>query len=71
MLDWLLPFDENLVDDEEQRVDRVEVYGDIQDDDQERERELLHKEKEVDRYFNPGSLSAGGSGTRTDARPLP
>ena len=25
--DWLQPFDENLVDDEEQRVARVEVYG--------------------------------------------
>ena len=36
LLDWLQPFDENLVDDHEQRVARVEVYGDIQDDDQER-----------------------------------
>ena len=35
--DWLQPFKENLVDEEDQRVDRVEVYGDIQDDDQERE----------------------------------
>ena len=35
--DWLQPFDENLVDEEEQRGDRVEVYEDIQDDDQERE----------------------------------
>ena len=35
--DWLQPFDENFVDDEEQKVARVEVYGDIQDDDQERE----------------------------------
>ena len=32
----------------------VEVFGDIQDDDQERERELLHKEKELDRYLNQG-----------------
>ena len=31
--DWLQPFDENLVDEEEQRVDRVEVHGNIQDDD--------------------------------------
>ena len=37
MPDWLQPFDENLVDEEEQRDDRVEVYGDKQDDDQERE----------------------------------
>ena len=35
--DWLQPFDENLVDEEEQRGDRVEVYEDIQDDDQQRE----------------------------------
>ena len=37
LLDWLQPFDENLVDGEEQRVARVEAYEDIQDDDQERE----------------------------------
>ena len=35
--DWLEPFDENVVDEEEQRGDRVEVYEDMQDDDQERE----------------------------------
>ena len=35
--DWLQPFDENLVDEEEQRDDRVEENEDIQDDDQERE----------------------------------
>ena len=35
--DWLQPFDENLVDEEEQRGDRMEVYDDMQDDDQERE----------------------------------
>ena len=34
---WLQPFDENLVDEEEQRVDRVEVYENIQDDDPESE----------------------------------
>ena len=34
--DWLQPFDENLVDEEEQRGDRVEVHEDMQDDDQER-----------------------------------
>ena len=50
--DWLQPFDENLVDKEEQRGDRVEMHEDMQDDDQ--ERELLHKEKELDRYLNPG-----------------
>ena len=31
--DWLQPYDENLVDEEEQRGDRVEVYEDVQDDD--------------------------------------
>ena len=45
--DWLQSFDENLVDEEEQRGDRVEVHEDMQDDDQ--ERELLR-----DRYLNPG-----------------
>ena len=35
--DWLQPFDENLVDEEEQRGDRVEANEDFQDDDQERE----------------------------------
>ena len=35
--DWLQPFDENLVDEEEQRGDRVEENEDIQDDDPERE----------------------------------
>ena len=53
LLDWLQPFDENLVDEEEQRGDCVEEIQDIQDDDQE-ERELLHKEIELDRYLNPG-----------------
>ena len=51
--DWLQPFDETLVDEEEQRGDCVEVHEDMQDDDQER-KELLHKEKELDRYLNPG-----------------
>ena len=35
--DWLQPFDENLVDEEEQRGDHVEVYEDVQDDNQERQ----------------------------------
>ena len=35
--DWLQPFDENLVDEEEQRGDRAEAYEDMQDDNQERE----------------------------------
>ena len=35
--DWLQSFDENLVDEEEQRGDRVEVHEDMQDDDQGRE----------------------------------
>ena len=34
---WLQPFDKKLVDEEEQRGDRMEVYEDFQDDDQERE----------------------------------
>ena len=34
LTDWLQPFDENLVDEEEQRVDRVEVYEDILDNSQ-------------------------------------
>ena len=37
LLDWLQPFGENVVDEEEQRGDRVEENEDIQDDDQERE----------------------------------
>ena len=52
LLDWLQPFDENLVDEKEQRGDPVDVHEDMQDDDQ--ERELLHKENELDRYLNPG-----------------
>ena len=52
LLDWLQPLVENLVDEEEQRGDCVEVHEDMQDVDQ--ERELLHKEKELDRYLNPG-----------------
>ena len=35
--DWLQPFNENVVDEEEQRGDRVEVYENKQDDGQERE----------------------------------
>ena len=34
--DWLQPFDENLVNEEEQRGDRVELHEDMQDDDRER-----------------------------------
>ena len=45
MLVLLKPFDENLVDEEEQRGDRVEVYEDIQDDDQEREGVVTQGEK--------------------------
>ena len=30
LLDWLQPFEENFVDEEEQRGDRMEVYEDIQ-----------------------------------------
>ena len=37
MPDWLQPCDENLVDEEEQRGDRVDFFADIQDGDQERD----------------------------------
>ena len=50
--DWLQPFDENLVDDEEQRVARVEVFGDIQDHDQEREGVVAQRENAT---LTPGS----------------
>ena len=50
--DWLQPFDENLVDGEEQRVDRVEAYENLQDDDQEREGVVA--QGELDRHLNPG-----------------
>ena len=43
--DWLQPFHENLVDEEEQRGDRLEEYVDIQDDDQEREGVVAHGER--------------------------
>ena len=43
--DWLQPFDENLVDEEEQRGDRVEISEDIQDDDQEREGVVAQRER--------------------------
>ena len=43
--DWLQPFDENLVDEEEQRGDRVEENEDIQDDDQEREEVVAQGER--------------------------
>ena len=58
--DWLQPFDENLVDEEEQRSDRVEVHEDMQDDDQERKgvvaqgeraRPLPQPRPPVDRMF--------------------
>ena len=44
-LDWLQQFDENLVDEEEQRGDRVEENEDIQDDDQEREGVIAQRER--------------------------
>ena len=53
LLDWLQPFDENLVDEEEQRGDREEENEDFQVMTK-KERELLHKEKELDRHLNPG-----------------
>ena len=62
--DWLQPFDENLVYEEEQRGDHVEENEDIQDDDQEREGVVTATSTQA-------SQSAGGSGTRTDAHPLP
>ena len=69
--DWLQPFDENLVDDEEQKVARVEVHGDIQDDDQEREKgSSCTRRKSSTGTSTEASQSAGGSGTRPDAHPL-
>ena len=43
--DWLQPFDENVVDQEEQRGDRVEENEDTQDDDQEREEVVAQGER--------------------------
>ena len=51
--DWLQPFDENLVDEEEQRGDRMEKTR-INRMMTKKERELLQKEKELDRYLNLG-----------------
>ena len=68
--DWLQPFDENLVDEEEQRGDCVEGYGDIQEDDQERG-SCCTRWKSSTATPTQASQSAGGSGTRTDAHPLP
>ena len=65
---WLQPFDENLVGDEEQRVDCVEVHGGIQDDDQEREG-IVAQGMSSTATSTQASQSAGGSGTRTDAHP--
>ena len=69
--DWLQPFDENLVDEEELRGDRVEENEDMKDDDQEREKELLHKEKEVDRYLESEDIeSAVSSRAHATAAPI-
>ena len=54
--DWLQPLDENMADEEEQRVGRVEVYENKQDDDQEREGVVAQGER-----VRPQ--------TRTDAHP--
>ena len=43
--DWLQAFDENLVDEEEQRGERMEVYEHFQDDDQEREGVIAQVER--------------------------
>ena len=61
--DWLQPFDEKLVDHEEQRVTRVEVHGDIQDDEQEREGVVAQGERASIATSTQASQSAGGSGT--------
>ena len=45
LIDWLQPFEENFVDEEEQRGDRMEVYEDIQDDDQERDGVVAQAER--------------------------
>ena len=59
--DWLQPFDENLVDEEEQSVDRVEVHRNIQDDDQEREGVVAQGEKSSTATSTQASQSTGGS----------
>ena len=51
---WLQPYDENLVDEEEQRGDRVEGKEDTQDDDQEREGSCCTRRKSSTATFNPG-----------------
>ena len=59
-----------MVDEEEERVDRVE-YTRIHRMMTKKEGELLHKEKELDRYLNPGfpvgRRCVRGAG-RSDAR---
>ena len=69
--DWLQPFDENFVDEAEQRGDCVEVHEDMQDDDQERKGSCCTRRKSSTATSTQTSQSAGGSGTRTDAQPLP
>ena len=64
--DWLQPFDENLVDEEEQRGDCVEVHEDMQDDDQERKGSCCTRRKSS----TATSTQASQSGTRTDATSL-
>ena len=70
LLDWLQPFDENLVDEEEQRGDCVEEIQDIQDDDEKRG-SCCTRRKSSTATSTQASQSTGGSGTRTDAHPLP
>ena len=69
--DWPQLFDEYLVDDEEQRVARVEVYGVTLRMVIMRERSCCTRRKSSTATSNQASQSVGGSGTRTDADSLP
>ena len=54
LTDWLQPSNENLVDDEEHRVARVEENEDMQDTDQEREGVVDKEKEELDSCLSPG-----------------
>ena len=69
--DWLQQFDENLVDEEEQRGDPVEENEDFQDDDPRKRGSCCTRRRSSTATSTQASQSAGGSGTRTDAHPSP
>ena len=69
--DRLQPFAEILVDEEEQRINRVEGNENTQDDGEEREGSCCTMRKISTATSTQASQSARGSGPRTDAHPLP